>query len=241
MLKILDTLWASSMNELIEKAIAQAAAEGMTMMFTYGKGVESHHPNITVQVNGDSPATLIERDIRRALTAYYAAGIKAAVGPYPAAELTPEEQARDAALEEALKAKRDAIVASRDAEIAAKRSELDAMLAALPPMMRAQSAWEEEKTSCLALGDSPMAALFKRDRWRNDLFQFAEDWARLMQAQIANGKALADVAQDTMREADIVGISGNQLGVVLGLLERYWPHGQELRRWYASTHLGHAA
>lgn len=61
---------------------------------------------------------------------------------------------------------------------------------------------------------------------------FAERWANLMEARIANGERLADIAQATCREADTEGITGFMYGCAVSILSKVWAHGEELRRWH---------
>jgi hypothetical protein len=60
------------------------------------------------------------------------------------------------------------------------------------------------------------------------IFEYAEGWAKLMQAELANGKSLADVASKTSFEMDFMGISGFMYGAALQTLVQCWVHGKEL-------------
>lgn len=56
---------------------------------------------------------------------------------------------------------------------------------------------------------------------------------RLMQAEIAAGKAIADVADDCCSMADKnFGITGFMYGCAVSALAHCWKHGDELRRWH---------
>lgn len=78
------------------------------------------------------------------------------------------------------------------------------------------------------------------DNWKNKntdpysrrCFTYAEDWADMMEAEIAAGKTLADVASATSRKADTDGITGFMYGVAVEILAKCWVHGEELRRWH---------
>ena len=61
---------------------------------------------------------------------------------------------------------------------------------------------------------------------------FAERWARMMQAEMAKGAKLADIAKATSHAADEEGITGFMYGCAVGELSASWAHGEELRRWH---------
>lgn len=61
------------------------------------------------------------------------------------------------------------------------------------------------------------------------IFEYAENWAKLMQLEMSNGKTLAECARSTSHEADFLGITGFMHGSALQLLEKNWKHGEGLR------------
>ena len=63
-------------------------------------------------------------------------------------------------------------------------------------------------------------------------FSYAEDWADLMEAKMAEGEKLADVASATSHEADYDGITGFMYGMAVSILSKCWKHGEELRVWH---------
>ena len=63
-------------------------------------------------------------------------------------------------------------------------------------------------------------------------FTYATEWADLMEAQLAAGKSVADVASDTSHAADTDGITGFMYGMAVSILSDTWVHGEALRRWH---------
>lgn len=73
------------------------------------------------------------------------------------------------------------------------------------------------------------------DPYGNAVMEFAEQWATLMETQIANGARLEDIADATMREVDQrpgFGITGFMYGMAVSALSLGWVHGEDLRRWH---------
>jgi hypothetical protein len=69
------------------------------------------------------------------------------------------------------------------------------------------------------------------------VIRFAYAWMCLMQKEIRDGKAVADVADATSHAADrnddpLGGLTGFQYGVAVSVIAQVWEHGDELRRWH---------
>ncbi len=62
--------------------------------------------------------------------------------------------------------------------------------------------------------------------------EYANRWACLMEARMAAGEALADIAKQASREADTDGITGFMYGAAVSTLAAVWVHGEQLRRWH---------
>jgi hypothetical protein len=71
------------------------------------------------------------------------------------------------------------------------------------------------------------------DLYGSDIVSYGERWANLMEARMAKGEKIADIAKETSREADTTGIAGPILlcCAVMALIY-FWQHGEELRLWY---------
>jgi len=63
-------------------------------------------------------------------------------------------------------------------------------------------------------------------------FTYATEWADMMEAQMAKGKQIADIAAKTSHDADTDGITGFMYGMAVSILSQTWKHGEELRRWH---------
>lgn len=62
--------------------------------------------------------------------------------------------------------------------------------------------------------------------------RYTERWADLMEARMAEGAKLEDIAKETSHEADTEGIIGFMYGCAVSLLGHVWEHGDKLRRWH---------
>lgn len=62
--------------------------------------------------------------------------------------------------------------------------------------------------------------------------RFAARWAHKMEARIAAGEKLEDIAKASSHDADIEGITGFMYGWAVAQIARVWVHGETLRRWH---------
>ncbi len=177
--------------------------------------LETHFNSVVVRVRHDSDLELLHRDWNRGMSGY----IKGIVGPYPKPQLSEEELASDSRI----KAENDERYRLQQEEYRrkqdAKQAAFDAKLAVAPQMeVSDEEAWAsfKEKNADGGYGER--------------IITFAEEWARLMQAEMAAGKALADVMDSTSGEADYDGITGFMYGAAVSTLAQCWVHGDELRR-----------
>ena len=70
------------------------------------------------------------------------------------------------------------------------------------------------------------------DPYGGGVISYAERWADLMEARMAEGHTLEEVAKDTSRKADSDGITGFMYGAAVAVLASVWEHGEALRRWH---------
>ena len=213
----LEVAPGARIDTAIEEAIELAATveHGPTFTFDFN--------DVVVTVAGDSDASLIEREWWRALRGY----IEKRVGPYPAAKLTPDEKASDAARQAEL----DRIDAEHTAALERKER------------MKCEAAET-------ALADAAPIALCDPEAWRSSLdankdgyggavMKYAERWARMMQVELARGSSVSDVAKRLSHDADLEGITGFMYGCAVAILSKCWKHGEDLRRWHnIDTQLG---
>jgi len=93
---------------------------------------------------------------------------------------------------------------------------------------------------CAALVDAPPPDIIDDDAWvewelanpdpyGGRIMSFAEDWARLMQVEIAKGRTVAECAEECARLADHDGITGFMYGAAKSVLVQTWRHGAELK------------
>jgi hypothetical protein len=71
-----------------------------------------------------------------------------------------------------------------------------------------------------------------RDGYGGAVMSYAERWARVMEARIARGEKLEDIADDSSHLADTEGITGFMYGAAVSTLAAVWVHGESLRRWH---------
>jgi hypothetical protein len=70
------------------------------------------------------------------------------------------------------------------------------------------------------------------DPYGSEVYRYAEAWADLMEAAMAKGDKLEDVAKATSHKADTTGITGYMYGAAVSILASTWQHGEALRRWH---------
>ena len=77
-------------------------------------------------------------------------------------------------------------------------------------------------------------ALARRADQRNfgAVMTYAERWARMMEARMAKGERIADIADECSHLADEEKISGFMYGAAVSTLARVWKHGEALRMWH---------
>lgn len=205
---------ATIASAVAKAADAQIAVKGSTVRvnFTFN--------GVRVEVEAGSDPALIYRDWSRAMNGY----IDGTVGPYPAAKITKAQRAKDAQIEAENKAKREAAHAEwREKEVAGKAIR-DAELADAPPMDRDEAAWQRGREAQNGEG------------YGLAVYDYAEAWARLMQKGMVEGRALADIADETSHLADKgIGITGFMFGAAVSVLKATWAHGDELHRWRSSA------
>lgn len=75
-----------------------------------------------------------------------------------------------------------------------------------------------------------------QDGYGKAIYQYAEQWALLMQAAIDNTgniqKQIVEIAEKTSHTADTEGITGFMYGAAVSILSATWIHGEELRKWH---------
>lgn len=95
----------------------------------------------------------------------------------------------------------------------------------------------EEKVKNVNMGfksesDWKMGKENNKDEYGSCIYEYAEGWAKLMQAEILNGMKVKDVAESTSREMSFLGISGYMYGAAVSILSECWLYGEDLRKWH---------
>ena len=82
-------------------------------------------------------------------------------------------------------------------------------------------------------GESKWAAWLgnNRDTYGSAVMRYAARWAHAMEAALADGATVADIASETSHKVDIEGCTGFQVGCATSVLVQCWAHGPELARW----------
>lgn len=170
---------------------------------------------VKVTVRANSDPELIRRDWLRARYGK----IDKEVGPYPNPVLTDEEMAHDAEVDAELERNHQKRQAQYDAEVKTHRERVEARLDGAAKMELSD---KEEWDRAL-----PQLA---KSIYGTSTASYAERWARLMQLELANGKELADIWEETLEEADLEGMTGFSTILATHLLTVTWVHGGELRK-----------
>lgn len=71
-----------------------------------------------------------------------------------------------------------------------------------------------------------------RDGYGGAVMTYAERWARLMEARMAKGERIADIADECSHLANEEGITGFMYGCAVSILAQVWIHGEALRLWH---------
>jgi len=81
-----------------------------------------------------------------------------------------------------------------------------------------------------------------QDEYGKCIYDYAEQWANLMEERMAKGEQLEAIADETSHivdQRDGFGITGFMYGCAVQLLAGFWEHGEALRRWHnLKTQLG---
>lgn len=102
-----------------------------------------------------------------------------------------------------------------------RRAKADAILAYAPERMTLRDAegWKKAREA-------------NPDGYGGAVMTYAERWARMMEARMARGERIADIADECSHLADEEGITGFMYGAAVSTLARVWIHGEALRLWH---------
>jgi hypothetical protein len=69
------------------------------------------------------------------------------------------------------------------------------------------------------------------------IIKYSDQWGRLMQYEMNNGKSLEEIAKDTSNEADYgIGITGYMYAMAVKILSSFWEFGEQLRVWHNKSY-----
>lgn len=71
-----------------------------------------------------------------------------------------------------------------------------------------------------------------QDGYSKAVIEYGEAWAKLMQIEIAKGRTIQEMGDETQKGVNYLGITGFQYGCVVRGLSHFWKHGEELRKWH---------
>lgn len=102
-----------------------------------------------------------------------------------------------------------------------RKAKVETILADAPETMTLADAdgWEKAKAA-------------NSDPYGGAVMTYADRWARMMEARMAKGERIADIADECSHLADEEGITGFMYGAAVSTLVRVWKHGEALRMWH---------
>lgn len=103
-----------------------------------------------------------------------------------------------------------------------RKARAEAILARAPAAMTLADAegWEKAKAA-------------NSDAYGEAVMIYGERWARMMEARMADGERIADIAVECSQLADEEGITGFMYGAAIATLSQVWKHGEELKAWHS--------
>jgi hypothetical protein len=173
--------------------------------------------DVIITVNGDSIADYIFRDQVRAQKGY----IFTQVGPYPYPSLSKSALQSDKRIQKLIDTRKKLQYSKFVKKQKQKVLEFNLILECCPPMERDEEVWQK------GLADQ------NNHPFGTDCYEYAEDWARLMQKGISDGKRLEDIAYEYSNIANIpYSITEAMYGISVSILSGCWIYGEALRKWH---------
>lgn len=75
-------------------------------------------------------------------------------------------------------------------------------------------------------------------QYGKDVMRLAEGWADAVEAKMAEGATLEDIAEEARRSVGIPGMSGEQVEYTVAALADCWEHGLQLQTWFEAFSAG---
>lgn len=111
-------------------------------------------------------------------------------------------------------------------EVKEREEELVRRLEACPEMDRDEEKWEKGLSGLK--GDAYDFAVC--------IYKYAEDWSRLMQKEMQEGKKLSEIAEQTSWDAGKLFMTGHTYYCAAQVLVCCWRYGNELMQWHNSEY-----
>lgn len=188
-----------------------------------GPEVSFEFEGVTVTVKSDSDFDLIYRYWLLAWGGYIT---DIEVGPYPHPTFSREDQENCAHAEANYQSKLKKIRDEELAELAAQRAAVEDKLANAPALeVRGEGLWQMVQDSIL-------------DPAVEEILDFAERWARLMQLDIEEGNELEEVFETCANDANFDNLNSIEQSVAAMMLSSVWIHGEQLSQLMLGDHSG---
>jgi hypothetical protein len=200
----LQSGWINTIQETISVAKAQALSNKTEVEFDFN--------GINIVVND----VVNEKNLLRDYFNAHLMGWKE-IGPNPAREYSNETISAI----EAAKAEQDRKEAERrkayEEKQAKKLEDFNKEVEGIEMEFSNKEGWDK-------------SVAVNKDPYGKGIITYAENWAKLMQKHLAEGKTLEECYDKDSTAADVEGITGFMFGAATNILAHVWKHGQALRK-----------
>jgi len=179
--------------------------------------VEFEFNGIKCLVNGYTNLQYLFRDYRNAFTMQWET-----VGPDCVENYDDETAAELKSREDIIRKRQEEAVAAQEAKYKLERDAVELVIKDTHLEVIPEKQEDYDK----------FVANNSNDDYSRCVVDYADFWGRLMQLQLAEGKTVADVADETQSKLSFFGITGFMYGCAVQTLSYFWPHGEELRVWH---------
>jgi len=137
------------------------------------------------------------------------------IGPRPVAEYSQELKEKIQSARRAQDKRNEEQRAQYEAERQAKESAIRAKVSGVRMEFSDEALWEKGRAN-------------NTDPYGNAVYEYAELWAKLMQAELSNGNPITIVSEPTSFEADVFGITGYQQSAAKSIIRHCWLYGDNI-------------
>jgi hypothetical protein len=200
----LNSGWINTIQETIAVAFAQAVRNETEVEFDFN--------GINIVVSSNTNATHLLRDYFNAHLMEWKEIGPVTVDKYPLETIVAIENAK----------------IEQDRKEKVKRKEYEDKQAKKMEDFNKEIEGIEMEFSNKEGWDKTVAA--NKDEYGKGIITYAENWAKLMQKHLAEGKTLEECYDKDSTAADVEGITGFMFGAATNILAHTWKHGEELRK-----------